>query len=112
MRGVDTSTEAQGCGPECAPPGEPETPDVRARALAFKALGDPTRLRMLRMIAAAGELCACHVEAGFDLSQPTISHHLKVLRRAGLIVGERRGTWIHYAVDAARLAELRAALEL
>ncbi len=78
----------------------------RRYARAFKALGDPTRLAMLEMIAAADELCACEIEPSFDLSQPTISHHLKLLREAGLIAGERRGTWVYYRVIRGVIAEL------
>ncbi|MER0480525.1 metalloregulator ArsR/SmtB family transcription factor [Streptomyces sp. Edi2] len=64
----------------------------------FKALGDPVRLRLLSMIAsrAGGEVCVCDLTPAFDLSQPTISHHLKHLRQAGLIDSERRGTWVYY----------------
>ncbi|SFY49120.1 ArsR/SmtB family transcription factor [Streptomyces sp. F-1] len=67
-------------------------------AKVFKALGDPVRLRLLSMIAsrAGGEICVCDLTPAFDLSQPTISHHLKLLRQAGLIDGERRGTWVYY----------------
>jgi Predicted transcriptional regulators len=64
----------------------------------FKALGDPVRLRLLSMIAsrAGGEVCVCELTPAFELSQPTISHHLKLLRQAGLIDCERRGTWVYY----------------
>ena len=64
----------------------------------FKALGDPVRLRLLSMIAsrADGEVCVCELTPAFELSQPTISHHLKLLRQAGLIDCERRGTWVYY----------------
>ncbi|GAA5706917.1 hypothetical protein Save01_07776 [Streptomyces avermitilis] len=67
-------------------------------AKVFKALGDPVRLRLLSMIAsrAGGEVCVCDLTPDFDLSQPTISHHLKLLRQAGLIDCERRGTWVYY----------------
>ncbi|AKZ58417.1 ArsR-family transcriptional regulator [Streptomyces ambofaciens ATCC 23877] len=67
-------------------------------ARVFKALGDPVRLRLLSMIAsrAGGEVCVCDLTPAFDLSQPTISHHLKLLRQAGLIDCERRGTWVYY----------------
>ena len=67
-------------------------------ATVFKALGDPVRLRLLSMIAsrAGGEVCVCELTPAFDLSQPTISHHLKLLRQAGLIDCERRGTWVYY----------------
>src|SRR6478735_4939367 len=75
--------------------------DERAAELAkvFKALGDPVRLRLLSMIASrgeGGETCVCELTPAFDLSQPTISHHLKLLKQAGLIDSERRGTWVYY----------------
>ncbi|MGY1434164.1 ArsR/SmtB family transcription factor [Streptomyces reniochalinae] len=67
-------------------------------AKVFKALGDPVRLRLLSMIAsrAGGGVCVCDLTPAFDLAQPTISHHLKLLRQAGLIDCERRGTWVYY----------------
>jgi DNA-binding transcriptional ArsR family regulator len=67
-------------------------------AAVFKALGDPVRLRLLSMIAsrAGGEVCVCELTPAFELSQPTISHHLKLLRQAGLVDCERRGTWVYY----------------
>ncbi|MBW0093098.1 winged helix-turn-helix transcriptional regulator [Pseudonocardia sp. KRD-184] len=74
-------------------------------ASAFKALGDPVRLRLLSLIAAheGGEACVCDLTGSFELTGPTISHHLKVLREAGLIVGERRATWIYYRVVPDRI---------
>ena len=74
----------------------------------FKALGDPVRLRLLSLIAshAGGEACVCDISASFDLSQPTISHHLKVLRAAGLLDCERRGTWVYYWVIPSALQQL------
>ncbi|MFF1839662.1 ArsR/SmtB family transcription factor [Streptomyces sp. NPDC058231] len=79
----------------------------------FKALGDPVRLRLMSMIAsrAGGEVCVCDLTPAFDLSQPTISHHLKLLRQAGLIDCERRGTWVHYWALPATLDRLAAFLE-
>ena len=76
------------------------------------ALADPVRLRMVSMLAAAsdGSVCGCDLEEPLGLSQPTVSHHLKVLREAGLIEGDRRGRWIHYSVVPERLAEIREAL--
>lgn len=78
-----------------APLDEEQAADL---ARVFKALGDPVRLRLLSMIAskAGGEVCVCDLTPAFDLSQPTISHHLKLLRQAGLIDCERRGTWVYY----------------
>ncbi|HVL84531.1 MAG TPA: metalloregulator ArsR/SmtB family transcription factor [Pseudonocardia sp.] len=77
-------------------------------ARAFKALGDPLRLRLLSLIAAheGGEVCVCDLTPRFDVSAPTISHHLKVLREAGLITGERRGTWVYYRVRPETLGPL------
>lgn len=78
----------------------------------FKALGDPVRLRLLSLVAshAGGEACVCDISDSFDLSQPTISHHLKVLRQAGLLDCERRGTWVYYWVIPAALQQLSAVL--
>ncbi|OXY93347.1 transcriptional regulator [Streptomyces diastatochromogenes] len=88
--------------------------DERAAELAkvFKALGDPVRLRLLSMIASreGGEVCVCEMTPAFDLSQPTISHHLKLLRQAGLIDCERRGTWVYYWVLPGVLDRLAAFL--
>ncbi|MFD2415249.1 ArsR/SmtB family transcription factor [Amycolatopsis pigmentata] len=81
-------------------------------AVVFKALGDPVRLRLLSMIASrhGGEVCVCEMTPAFELSQPTISHHLKLLRQAGLIDCERRGTWVYYRVLPAALDRLTAFL--
>jgi ArsR family transcriptional regulator len=78
----------------------------------FKALGDPVRLQLLSRVAshAGGEACVCDLSAGLDLSQPTISHHLKVLRQTGLLECERRGTWVYYWVVPSALAQLSAVL--
>src|SRR5579884_1302434 len=80
----------------------------------FKALGDPVRLRLLSLIAShpGGEACVCEISATFDVSQPTISHHLKMLRSVGLIDCERRGTWVYYWVIPAALQRLSAVLQL
>lgn len=81
----------------------------------FKALGDPIRLRLLSMIASheGGEACVCELtDGGFAVTGPTISHHLKVLREAGLIEGERRGTWIYYRVLPDSLGALAAVLQI
>ena len=87
-------------------------PQAVALARVFKALADPVRLRLLSMIAGAegGEACVCELTVGFDVSGPTISHHLKVLREAGLIEGDRRGTWIYYRAVPAALAAASDAL--
>lgn len=73
--------------------------DAERIAGLMKALSDPIRLRLMSMIAAADELCVCDLLTPFEVSQPTISHHLKVLRSAGLVDSERRGTWVYYWAD-------------
>ncbi|MFC4021151.1 ArsR/SmtB family transcription factor [Micromonospora sp. GCM10011542] len=78
----------------------------------FKALGDPVRLRLLSMIASLPEMCVCDLTPAFDLSGPTISHHLKVLREAGLVDSERRGTWVWYQVRPQAMRQLGALLDL
>ncbi|ACU77428.1 transcriptional regulator, ArsR family [Catenulispora acidiphila DSM 44928] len=88
--------------------------EIESEALAhiFKALADPVRLRLFSLIASfdGGEACVCDLTLHFDVSQPTISHHLKVLREAGLVNSERRATWIYYSVRPAVLAQLSALL--
>jgi ArsR family transcriptional regulator len=74
----------------------------------LKALADPVRLRLLSLVAshADGEACVCDLNDAFDLSQPTISHHLKVLHEAGLLDRTKRGVWVYYAVRRGALADL------
>src|SRR5262245_23232475 len=95
-----TLTDVTLATPCCAPLSEDRIPAETAALLApaFKALGDPVRLRLMSMIASApdGEVCVCELTPGFELSGPTISHHLKILREAGLVDAERRGTWVYY----------------
>jgi ArsR family transcriptional regulator, arsenate/arsenite/antimonite-responsive transcriptional repressor len=81
-------------------------------AQVFKALGDPVRLRLVSLIGAhqGGEVCVCELTDAFDLTQPTISHHLKVLREAGIITSERRGTWVYYQLRPAALERMAALL--
>lgn len=90
-----------------SPLDEPEAAEL-ARVLG--ALADPVRLRLLSLVAAQVEVCSCELEAPLAKSQPTISHHTKVLADAGLLVGERRGRWTWWRVNADRLASVRAAL--
>lgn len=79
-------------------------------ARAFAALGDPVRLRLFSMIAAAGTACSCDLVEPIGKSQPTVSHHTKVLAEAGLIAGEKAGRWVNWSVVPETLAQLRAAL--
>jgi len=85
-------------------------PDAETFALIFAALGDPVRLRLFSIIAAEGEICSCNLEGPLKRSQPTISHHTKILADAGLIVGEKRGKWIWWRVVPERLASARGLL--
>ena len=102
--------------PGCCPPTPKlRTKDIAGFATLFKALGDETRLAILGFLLAKGDaLCVCHIEDYVkELSQPTISHHLRLLREAGLVVSERRGTWVYYSVNKSireRLAEFVALL--
>ena len=101
--------------PECCTPmvREPLTEeDAKSLAGVFKSLADPVRLRLLSLIASfeGGEACVCDLTGRFDVSQPTISHHLRVLREAGLIDSERRGTWVYYWVLPDALSRLGSLL--
>src|SRR3954452_19561232 len=94
--------------PCCTPPGTPtiDEPDVVTYARWFKALADPTRIRILNLLAMSEEpVCVCDITDHFPLGQPTISHHLKVLRDVRFVVAERRGTFMHYRVTHACRAE-------
>ena len=100
---------------ECSPPltREPlSTEQAAGVAQVFKALGDPVRLRILSIVAshAGGEACVCDITGAFEVSQPTISHHLKVLKDVGLLVSERRASWVYYRLVPETLAELSALL--
>lgn len=100
----------------CSPRAKVQAKDLSSYSTLFKALGDDTRLAILGFLATAGEaLCVCEIEDHVkELSQPTISHHLRQLREAGLVTAERRGTWIYYAIDKtahARLAKFVALFE-
>jgi len=87
--------------------------DATQHAAAFAALGDPARLRLLSLIATApaGEACVCDLVAPIGKSQPTVSHHLKVLADAGLVTSERRGRWAWYRAVPDQLERLRAVLQ-
>lgn len=82
--------------------------DAAELAQVFKALADPVRLRLFSLIASfdGGQACVCDLTGPFDVSQPTISHHLRVLREAGLVDCERRGTWVYYWVLPGALSRL------
>ena len=102
---------------ECSIPLVREPIDETAAAglaQVFKALGDPVRLRLLSLIGAhqGGEVCVCDLTTAFDLTQPTISHHLRVLRKAGIIISERRGTWVYYRLVPAALERMAGLLSV
>ena len=89
------------------PLGEAEAVEL-AEVLA--ALADPVRLRLLSLVAAEGEVCSCALEEPLGKSQPTVSHHTRVLAEAGLLTGEKRGRWMWWSIAPARLAVVRRAL--
>ena len=92
------------CGPGIDPLAPAESEALAAR---FKALADPTRVAIVNRLA-AGECCVCDLNAAFDLSQPTISHHMKVLHEAGLVDRDKRGVWVYYRIRPQALAGLAA----
>ena len=85
--------------------------DAEDLARVFAALGDPVRLRLLSLIAEAGEICSCDLLEPLGKAQPTVSHHTRALADAGLIVGEKQGRWVWWKVVPERLQAVRAALE-
>ena len=114
--GIKT-VRASGTGPDDACCGvldaEPMgAAEVANLAVLFSALGDPVRLRLLGLLAGApgGAVCVCDLVPGVGRSQPTVSHHLRILGEAGLVVAERRGKWVWYSVNDERLDALRSAL--
>jgi ArsR family transcriptional regulator len=100
--------------PCCEPLAREPLPPAGAQELAplFKALADPVRLRLLSLIAChdGGESCVCDLLDAFDLTAPSVSYHLKILREAGLISSERRGTWVYYRVNPGVMARMSAVL--
>src|SRR5215218_2045451 len=110
-----TLTDLNAADTLCCPPIARRRMPAETAALlapAFKALGDPIRLQLMSMIASApsGEICVCDLTPAFDLSGPTISHHLKVLREAGLVDAERRASWVYYRARPALMRQLAALL--
>ena len=96
----------------CAPLSDTALSAEQAERIAplLKALGDPVRLRLMSLVAShpGGEVCVCDLTSAFDLSQPTISHHMKVLHEAGLVDREKRGVWVYYRSRTEALASLGA----
>src|SRR5947207_15805874 len=95
------------CGPD-TPVLEPAAAEELAAA--FKAVADPRRVAIVNRLAAADEVCVCDLTGAFELSQPTISHHLRILREAGLVESSRRGTWAYYRLVPEAIESLRGAL--
>ena len=95
--------------PLCCSPGTPPMASEAAEDLAaiFKALSDPTRVAIVNRLGSAPEVCVCDLTAAFELSQPTVSHHLRVLREAGLVESEGRGTWAYYRLVPEAIERLR-----
>ncbi len=93
----------------CAPTDRPVLSDAAAFRFStvFKALSDPTRVKVVSLLAEVGELCVCDIKANFDLGPSTMSHNLKVLREAGLLRADKRGLWIFYRLEPGALAMLR-----
>ncbi len=97
----------------CPRPARLRARATRPYAALFRALGDDTRLEIVGLLAGhKGELCACEIESSFELSQPTVSHHLRILREAGIVTAERRGTWVYYSLERGILARLEGFREL
>lgn len=96
----------------CCAPGAPLLPEDERRRLAerLKALADPTRIGIVNRLAGSGSVCVCDLVSAFDLSQPTISHHLRLLREAGLVRADRRGTWAYYELVPEAIAGIASAL--
>ena len=108
-----TQTKTQLTMADCCSVLEEEITNSHAEELAkaFAALADPVRLRLFSMIAAAGTCCSCDLIEPIGKSQPTVSHHTKVLAEAGLITGEKVGRWVNWRVVPERLEQVRAALQ-
>jgi ArsR family transcriptional regulator len=105
---IDEDGSASCCSVTSAPLDEPTATQL---AQLFAALGDPVRLRLFSLVAANGEICSCDLQGPLERSQPTISHHTKLLADAGLIVGDKRGKWTWWRIVPERLDTLRALLQ-
>lgn len=84
--------------------------DAEKAAQAFKALGDDNRLRIIELIASQGEMCACRILDELDIAQPTLSHHMKLLKDAGLVKARKQGRWMHYSMDRSMLESIEGFL--
>jgi len=108
MKQVNAEAKRKDCcsarGADC----ERWRPDLEEAARLFHALADETRLAILHQLRERGQVCACDFLACCERAQPTVSHHLKVLRQAGLVRAEKRGLWVYYTLNAEALTRLRA----
>ncbi|KAB2903571.1 MAG: helix-turn-helix transcriptional regulator [Anaerolineae bacterium] len=105
--------ELEACSPRCNPDLQLRVDEMKADQLAglFKALSHPVRLQMLDLISqGGGEVCVCDLERHFDLTQPTLSHHIKVLREAGLIQSEQNRVWVFHRANISTLQQMRELL--
>ena len=110
MKTVRVIPSQQICCDTEGPSGQRLHPATEEAARLFKALADETRLAILRQLRDEREVCACDFQACCTLAQPTVSHHLKVLREAGLVTSEKRGLWVHYRLNEQVMERLRAFL--
>jgi len=108
---IEPATADQCCASVLAAPLDSD--DASELARGFHALADPVRLRVLSILASSpeGEVCVCDFVAPVGKSQPTVSHHLKILSEAGLVQGDRRGKWVWYSLNRERLSALRTAID-
>src|ERR1041385_8001572 len=104
------TTKMQGCCNLIDPAMDADEAAIVAER--FRALADTTRVRMLNLLARNAELCVCDMQANFDLSQPTISHHLSLLKKAGLVESDTRGRWAFYRAVPEAINELAGVLEV
>jgi ArsR family transcriptional regulator len=109
----DRAAPTKGTEACCPAPGGLRARATTGYAKFFRALGDATRLEIVGLLAARGkELCVCELESHFNLSQPTVSHHLRILRQAGVVSSVRRGTWVYYSLEPGVREKLHSFREL
>ncbi len=106
MKTLRVIPNRQACCDADDPSAERSYPETAEAARLFRALADETRLAILRQLRDEGEVCACDFHACCTLAQPTVSHHLKVLREAGLVTAEKRGLWVHYQLNKESIGQV------
>ncbi len=110
LRMIPSGRQSRCCGEGADAPVERRYPETEEAAKLFRALADETRLAILRQLRDEGEVCACDFQACCLVAQPTVSHHLKVLREAGLVTSEKRGLEVRYRLNPATVERVRALL--